>query len=213
MKKMSKETMGRLARRYGMSAALTAVAGVLAAVVWLAPGSGEKEALPESTKPPAQQQYVQAETPEPLPTAESAVETAAQPPLTGQVIGSFDMTMPVYNESLAHWAVHCGVDIAAGEGTQVCAALPGKVTACYRDDLLGHCVTVTGEDGMSVTYACLQGAAAVREGQQVMPGDPIGAAGTSADGELWLGSHLHLEMRDGKGTPVDPALYIPGLKE
>jgi len=44
MKKMSKETMGRLARRYGMSAALTAVAGVLAAVVWLAPGSGEKEA-------------------------------------------------------------------------------------------------------------------------------------------------------------------------
>lgn len=148
-----------------------------------------------------------------IPVAEApAIPTASllpklRAPLEGKTIASFSAEVLSYNEALDDWRTHNGVDIAAEEGSPVCAAADGTVLSVTEDPLMGVTVVLEHDGGFTSTYACLGTEVYVSAGDSVRAGQNIGAVGTTAAGES-PEPHLHFSVsRDGK--LVDPAEYLP----
>ena len=148
----------------------------------------------------------------------SVTEPSAQPvqpkgslktgaPVAGQTVSVYAMDCLSYNETTRDWRVHNGVDIAAEEGAEVCAAADGIVYTTYQDDSMGMTVVIRHDGGYTTQYSSLQEAPPVDEGQSVSAGDIIGHVGTTAAAESSMGPHLHFSVsRDGK--VIDPAEYV-----
>lgn len=99
---------------------------------------------------------------------------------------------------------HTGVDVSTAAGTPVLAAASGVVLlAGYNPGGYGNYVVVGHAGGFDTLYGHLA-AIAVRTGQTVAAGDPIGAEGSTGNS---TGPHLHFEVRRS-GQPVDPAAYV-----
>ncbi|MCM1043683.1 MAG: M23 family metallopeptidase [Corallococcus sp.] len=114
----------------------------------------------------------------------------------------------VFNTTLNNWETHKGVDLAADDGTQVCAMYDGTVTTVSESYGLGNLVTIDHGNGVIATYASL-GNVEVVKGQVVKKGEKIGEISLSASNEFLDGAHLHLEVTcDGKH--VDPMPYVNG---
>jgi len=110
-----------------------------------------------------------------------------------------------FGQSSGLWAtVHTGLDFAAASGTQVVSVARGTVTSTGFDGAYGNKTVVELEDGTEVWY-CHQSSITVSPGEQVDPGETIGAVG--ATGNV-TGPHLHLEVRPGGGEPVDPSTVL-----
>lgn len=105
---------------------------------------------------------------------------------------------------------HTGLDFAAPTGTPVFAVTNGVITEAQWAGPYGNRTVQTLPDGTEIWY-CHQSAFRVRAGQQVTPGQLIGAVG--ATGNV-TGPHVHLEVRPGGGDPVDPfqALLVNGVR-
>ena len=99
---------------------------------------------------------------------------------------------------------HGGLDMAAPLGTPVYAAHAGIVTQSGDGAYGTNVYTVDDALGLSVIYGHLS-SSAVTVGQQINPGDLIGAVGCSGE---CTGPHLHFELRLS-GTPVDPLAFLP----
>lgn len=125
---------------------------------------------------------------------------------------------------------HSGIDVAAPEGTPVCAAAAGKVCQVEdQPDGYGRYVRID-HDGFFTLYAHLS-AVLVNLGQALAAGEGIGRVGWSgnvrdANGQRSpAAAHLHFELRlPGNGAPgygdcVDPLPYwlqqvaLPGCGE
>lgn len=106
------------------------------------------------------------------------------------------------SRTLGDYRFHTGVDLAARPGEVVRAALGGTVTFAATNDETGLTVLVKQADGSTALYGNL-GRVAVKEGQAVQRGDPIGTAGSSAAMESAEPAHLHYEVLAGS-EPVDP---------
>lgn len=166
------------------------------------------------SKPVVQQQTVpnivqQAEVPEPLEETLSAEELLPQvcSPLDGTTVTVFSMNELMYDETMADWRTHDGLDIRAEEGDAVKTAADGKVKAVYYDELMGTTVVIEHEDGYTTQYSSLQQEPPVEAGKAVTAGDIIGCVGSTAAAEADLGPHLHFSVsKDGK--VVDPAEYV-----
>lgn len=113
-------------------------------------------------------------------------------------------------------ALHPAIDWPAPTGTPVRAAETGIVVAAGPDSLLpfgrdrsagggGILVTIDHGRGVQTVYAHLS-AVAVRLGQQVAKGAPIGFVGATGRA---TGPHLHF-MLWRNGSAVDPAPYLEG---
>jgi murein DD-endopeptidase MepM/ murein hydrolase activator NlpD len=139
------------------------------------------------------------------PTAPTSAPKATwRWPLAGRLLlgyGFVDMPW------LGEWTFHDGLDLAAPVGATVRAAVTGVVLQVRDDPLLGPEVVERSVDGVAVTYAGL-GRVAVRPGQSVAAGQPLGTVGPPAPGEIGEGPHLHLAIRAG-GDPVSPGHYLP----
>lgn len=98
---------------------------------------------------------------------------------------------------------HTGMDIGAPEGAEAVAALEGTVILVEALPAYGQIVVIDHGGQLSSVYAHLS-AVAVREGDQVGPGEPVGRVG--ATGAV-TGPHLHFEVRRD-GEPVDPAALL-----
>lgn len=128
-------------------------------------------------------------------------------PLRGEVLTAFSVDELVYNETLADWRIHDGIDIAAPQGTTVLAASSGTVAAVTDDALMGTTVVIRHDGGYQTTYASLQARPNVREGDSVSAGQIIGAVGRTAAAESAQGPHLHFSVTKD-GDVVNPSEYL-----
>lgn len=127
-------------------------------------------------------------------------------PLAGQTIAAFSADVLAYNEALADWRTHNGVDIAAEEGTAVCAACAGTVESVLEDPLMGTTVVIAHQGGYTSTYANLSTEVSVSAGDKVAAGDVIGAVGATAAAESGA-AHLHFSVSKN-GDLIDPEEYL-----
>ena len=128
-------------------------------------------------------------------------------PLDGTTVTVFSMTELIYDETMADWRTHSGLDIQAAEGDAVKTAADGTVLQVVDDELMGTTVIIQHAGGYTTQYSSLQEAPPVDEGQNVSAGDIIGHVGTTAAAESSMGPHLHFSVsRNGK--VIDPAEYV-----
>ncbi len=128
-------------------------------------------------------------------------------PLTGETLVDYAMDCLTYNPTTRDWRTHDGVDVAAAEGTTVCAAADGIVASVYSDDAMGMTVVISHEDGYVTYYACLAEEVAVAPGDTVEMGQAIGTVGQTALMESALGHHLHFSVTQNDKA-VDPADFL-----
>ncbi|XUZ91727.1 M23 family metallopeptidase [Streptomyces sp. HD1123-B1] len=102
-------------------------------------------------------------------------------------------------------ADHTGQDFAAPTGTPVKAVHGGTITQAGWAGSYGYRIVLKLDDGTEVWY-CHLSSMVVTSGK-VTTGDVIGRVG--ATGNV-TGPHLHLEVRPGGGSPIDP---MPWLRE
>ena len=144
------------------------------------------------------------------PTADTVITTKplqTGSPVPGQVVAVYAMDRLDYNPTTRDWRTHDGVDIAADEGTQVCAAADGTVYTVYEDDTMGMTVVIRHEGDYVTCYASLDPELLVQPGDEVKLGQPIGAVGTSALLENAIGPHVHFSV-SLKDEPVDPEAFL-----
>ena len=139
------------------------------------------------------------------PTEKSALKTAA--PVAGQTVAEFAADCLGYNETTRDWRTHAGLDIAAEEGVQVCAAAAGTVYSVYDDEELGMTVVITHDGGYTTQYASLAAEVSVTPGDAVALGQPIGTVGTTALLESALEPHVHFSVTCN-GDPMDPQEFL-----
>lgn len=99
---------------------------------------------------------------------------------------------------------HCGLDIAAKEGTPVRAAADGIVVkAEYLKNGYGKLIVIEHEKELTTYYGHLSGIG-VEKGRTVRRGEIIGSVGRTGRA---TGAHLHFEVRRG-GSALDPEEYL-----
>ena len=143
---------------------------------------------------------------------EAPVETVAEllpqvvSPLDGTTVTVFSMSELLYDETMADWRTHEGLDIQAAEGDAVKTAAAGEVTSVTRDELMGTTVCITHSGGYVTRYSSLQENPPISQGQQLKAGDIVGYVGTAA-AEATMGPHLHFAV-EKDGTLIDPKEYV-----
>lgn len=128
-------------------------------------------------------------------------------PVEGQTVAVFSVDALCYNQTTRDWRTHDGMDIAAEQGTKVCAAADGEVYTVYEDDELGMTVVIRHDGGYVTKYASLSEQVAVAPGDPVRLGQTIGTVGTSALLETAAGDHVHFSVSQND-QPVDPAAFL-----
>ena len=128
-------------------------------------------------------------------------------PLDGTTVTVFSMTELMYDETMADWRTHNGVDIQAGEGDAVKTAADGTVQMVNDDGLMGTTVVIAHTDGYTTQYSSLQSETPVTVGQTVHAGDIIGYVGSTAAAESSMGPHLHFSV-SRNGNIIDPSEYV-----
>lgn len=103
------------------------------------------------------------------------------------------------------WTGHKGVDINANYGSSVWCAAAGTVinASIGWNGGFGNVVMVMHPSGYTTIYAHLS-AIAVVTGQSVAQGQVVGYVGSTGNS---TGSHLHFEIHDISGMPVDPLSF------
>lgn len=161
------------------------------------------------TKPVIQSEPVEVPVQETETVIEEPVELLPEviSPLDGTTVTVFSMTELLYDQTMADWRTHNGIDIQAAEGDSVRTAASGTVLSVKDDELMGTTVVIQHGGGYTTQYSCLQKDPPVQEGDQVAAGDIIGLVGSTASAEGSMGPHLHFSVsKDGK--LIDPADYV-----
>lgn len=104
---------------------------------------------------------------------------------------------------------HQGIDLAAPKGTPIYAAAAGKVIAAgeLAENNGRYGTSVIIETGSRQTLYAHLNSVAVKAGERVTAGQPIGAVGETG---FATGPHLHFEVRQDNRT-IDPATVLADL--
>jgi murein DD-endopeptidase MepM/ murein hydrolase activator NlpD len=122
-------------------------------------------------------------------------------PLDSEISSQFGMR---YHPILGYNRNHNGVDLKAPSGAPIQAAGDGTVIFAGNRGQLGRVVIIEHADGGQTVYGhCSR--LLVQVGQEISQGQTIAKVG---DTGLTTGSHLHFEVRDPAGTPIDPKLAL-----
>ena len=128
-------------------------------------------------------------------------------PVSGETVMTYSMEALSYNQTTRDWRVHNGIDIAAEEGTPVCAAADGEVYTTYEDDVMGYTVVIRHVGGYTTKYSSLSEDLSVKAGDVVTMGQTIGTVGATALVETVLGPHVHFSVTC-QDLPMDPAEFL-----
>ena len=128
-------------------------------------------------------------------------------PLDGTTVTVFSMTELMYDETMADWRTHDGLDIRAEEGDSVKTAADGVVIDVVDDELMGTTVLIEHAGGYVTQYSSLQTEPPVMVDQTVSAGDVIGYVGSTAAAENAMGPHLHFSVFCD-GELIDPREYV-----
>lgn len=124
------------------------------------------------------------------------------PPIT-QRFGCTDVAGEPYSAACVTHRFHTGIDLGVHSGTPVYAAAAGIAHVYRSDSGYGNHVLVAHGNGWFTLYAHL-GEPAVRDGEAVRRGDPVGLSGSTG---FSTGPHLHFEIRYGPQYQ-DPCAYL-----
>ncbi len=129
-------------------------------------------------------------------------------PLATPLLGRLDVTSPFGARTdpfLGRPALHTGVDLREGYGTDIRATGGGRVVFAGTAGGYGNMVEVDHGNGVTTRYAHM-GGIAVAEGRLVTRGAVLGYVGATGRA---TGPHLHYEVRID-GEPVDPTRFLAG---
>lgn len=163
---------------------------------WVAPAVQPEENVP--TAPPAEETPI-SDPQDLLPQVMS--------PLDGTTVTVFSVTELMYDETMADWRTHNGIDVQADEGAAVKTAADGTVLSVANDELMGTTVIIQHSGGYTTQYSSLQADVPVEAGQAVSAGDVIGCVGSTSAAESEMGPHLHFSVSQD-GSVIDPHAYI-----
>ena len=127
-------------------------------------------------------------------------------PLALPLDGRLDVTSPFgarLDPFLGRPALHTGVDLHEGYGTEIRATAAGRVVSAGMAGGYGNMVEVEHGSGIVTRYAHM-GRVAVAAGQTVARGTVLGYVGSTGRA---TGPHLHYEVRVD-GEPVDPMRFL-----
>lgn len=126
-------------------------------------------------------------------------------PVSGKIINSHSLTVPVFSSTLEEWRVHAGIDISCDEAAAVFAAADGVVSEISTHPRFGYTVKVEHANGVTTVYSNLSSLdeITVKVGDTVKCGDKIAVVGDSAVYELAEEPHLHFEAIEN-GEKIDP---------
>ena len=100
---------------------------------------------------------------EPAPEPEDLLPQVVSP-LDGTTVTVFSTTELMYDETMADWRTHNGLDIQAAEGDAVKTAASGMVVSIKSDELMGTTVVIEHAGGYTTQYSCLQAGGASGNG-------------------------------------------------
>ena len=156
---------------------------------------------PEDTHPEEEKKDVIAEEEEKLPDFSC--------PVSGEVLKGYSVDVPVFSVTMEDYRTHGGIDIYAGEGTEVSAAADGEVMEIWEDPMMGNCISLSHAGGAVTTYKNMSASfpEGLKPGDTVKSGQVIGTVGDTALEEVAEESHLHFELTVD-GVSADPADYL-----
>lgn len=138
--------------------------------------------------------------------------------LSGALLGSGGILFPTDSKTItSHFgyrddtggvgsSYHQGIDIGAGMGEPIYAALPGKVELAGPNGGYGNCVIIDHGGGLKTLYGHMS-AIGTSEGASVAQGQVIGLVGSTGNS---TGPHLHFSVIMG-GEQIDPLKLFPGF--
>lgn len=103
-------------------------------------------------------------------------------------------------------SMHNGIDIVEPKGTPVYSPMRGRVEVASMNSTSGNYIVIKHTNGYSTHYAHLDTKDVV-SGQVVKRGDKIGTVGNTGRS---TGNHLHLGMKNEKGSHIDPFPILYG---
>ena len=195
-------------------------AGTIGYITLFSPASPVKEpdpvieikpapVVPTPTKPVIRTEPIEVPVQETETVIEEPVELLPEviSPLDGTTVTVFSMTELLYDQTMADWRTHNGIDVQADEGAAVKTAADGTVLSVTNDELMGTTVVIAHSGGYTTHYSSLQTDVPVAEGQTVHAGDVIGCVGSTSMAESEMGPHLHFSVSQN-GSAIDPHAYI-----
>jgi hypothetical protein len=107
--------------------------------------------------------------------------------------------------------IHQGQDVFAKCGTRLVAVSSGTIKFSGQQALAGNYIVLKADDGVDYAYMHMRAPSALKKGDTVGAGQPVGDVGDTGDA---VGCHLHFEVWPAPGwysggSPVDP---LPILK-
>jgi len=118
-------------------------------------------------------------------------------PVSGILTSSYGYRRDPFNQNRRQF--HNGIDIRAGTGTPVRAAMAGRVSSVGWDNVLGNYVVISHHSGYRTLYAHMS-VIRTRTGAYVGQGERIGDVGNTG---LSTGPHLHFTVYKN-GVTVNP---------
>ena len=123
-------------------------------------------------------------------------------PLDGTTVTVFSMTELLYDQTMADWRTHNGIDYACAKDAAVQSPTAGTVVLAGSDGSWGPTVAIKDSAGR-VWRLCGVASPAVKEGETVSAGQTLGKVG-SVSCECAEESHIHLEVKQDDSY-LDPA--------